>query len=184
MKRMKELFTASDVARFCQVDLKTIHNWADRGEIRHFRTPGRHLRFQRSDVLDFLRRFGYPIPPGLVTGAPRLVVIEKETDTRQRIVESLGRIFRVVAFACPFEALIEVGAEPPDAVVIGGLSSELDTSSIVRALSESKSTHGTRAFRLGESSFLNDAPAEAIALPESDFERQARILTDVLGMDR
>ena len=40
-----ELFTASDVARFCQVDLKTIHNWADKGEIRHFRTPGRHLRF-------------------------------------------------------------------------------------------------------------------------------------------
>ena len=40
----KELFTASEVAKFCQVDLKTIHNWADRGEIRHFRTPGRHLR--------------------------------------------------------------------------------------------------------------------------------------------
>ncbi|HEX2675074.1 MAG TPA: helix-turn-helix domain-containing protein, partial [Polyangiales bacterium] len=57
----KELFTASEVARFCQVDLKTIHNWADRGEIRHFRTPGRHLRFRRVDVLDFLRKYGYPV---------------------------------------------------------------------------------------------------------------------------
>jgi len=44
-QQAKELFTASEVARFCQVDLKTIHNWSDRGEIRHFRTPGRHLRF-------------------------------------------------------------------------------------------------------------------------------------------
>ena len=42
-EQQPELFTASDVARFCQVDLKTIHNWSEKGEIRHFRTPGRHL---------------------------------------------------------------------------------------------------------------------------------------------
>jgi excisionase family DNA binding protein len=67
-----ELFTASDVARFCQVDLKTIHNWADKGEIRHFRTPGRHLRFRRLDVLDFLRKYGYPIPDVLRMGKPKV----------------------------------------------------------------------------------------------------------------
>ena len=46
-----ELFTASELARFCHVDLKTIHNWVEKGEIRHFRTPGRHLRFRRPDVI-------------------------------------------------------------------------------------------------------------------------------------
>ena len=46
-RKPKDLFTASQIARFCQVDLKTIHNWADRGQIQHFRTPGRHLRFRR-----------------------------------------------------------------------------------------------------------------------------------------
>ena len=59
-RKSKDLFTASQIARFCQVDLKTIHNWADRGQIRHFRTPGRHLRFRRPHVLDFLRKYGYP----------------------------------------------------------------------------------------------------------------------------
>jgi hypothetical protein len=38
-----DLFTAPEVARFCKVDLKTIHNWVDRQQIEHFRTPGRHL---------------------------------------------------------------------------------------------------------------------------------------------
>src|SRR5258708_41250 len=71
-----ELFTGSDVARFCQVDLKTIHNWSDKGEIRHFRTPGRHLRFRRVDVLDFLRKYGYPIPDVLRTGKPKVVVVD------------------------------------------------------------------------------------------------------------
>ena len=73
-----ELFTASDVARFCQVDLKTIHNWADKGEIRHFRTPGRHLRFRRLDVLDFLRKYGYPIPEILRMGKPKVVVVDDD----------------------------------------------------------------------------------------------------------
>ena len=51
--------TASQLAALCQVDLKTIHNWADRGKIEHFRTPGRHLRFHQSDVDAFLVKHGY-----------------------------------------------------------------------------------------------------------------------------
>src|SRR5882757_8137614 len=66
--RGAELFTASQLARFCQVDLKTIHNWADKGEVRHFRTPGRHLRFRRADVIEFLRKYGYPVPDSLRSG--------------------------------------------------------------------------------------------------------------------
>lgn len=60
------LFTAAQLAGFCQVDLKTIHNWVDRGKIAHFRTPGRHLRFRRADVLQFLQTTGYPIPEEIV----------------------------------------------------------------------------------------------------------------------
>jgi excisionase family DNA binding protein len=48
--------TARDVAECCGVELKTVHNWVERGLLRHFRTPGRHLRFQRGQVEDFLAR--------------------------------------------------------------------------------------------------------------------------------
>ena len=70
----RQLLTAADVARCCRVDIKTIHNWAARGELTHFRTPGRHLRFQRADVLDFLRRYGYPVPDWLVSGPPSVAL--------------------------------------------------------------------------------------------------------------
>jgi len=66
----KKLFTATDVAKLCEVDLKTIHNWADKGDIPHFRTPGRHLRFGRADVAVFLRKHGYPMPTELVALLP------------------------------------------------------------------------------------------------------------------
>lgn len=56
------LFKGTDLAGFCGCDLKTIHNWADKGKIEHFRTPGRHLRFKPEDVKTFLEKYGYPIP--------------------------------------------------------------------------------------------------------------------------
>src|SRR3984885_626653 len=108
-----ELFTASDVARFCQVDLKTIHNWADKGEIRHFRTPGRHLRFRRVDVLDFLRKYGYPIPELLRTGKPKIVVVDPDPATLATIRRALAKQFELTTFQDPFDALVAVGSLQP-----------------------------------------------------------------------
>src|ERR1700729_187740 len=105
-----ELFTASDVARFCQVDLKTIHNWADKGEIRHFRTPGRHLRFRRLDVLDFLRKYGYPIPEALWTGKPKVVVVDDDPAVLAAVRRSLAQKFDLVTFQDAFDALVAVGS--------------------------------------------------------------------------
>jgi len=61
-KAVDELFTAPEVAEILNVDLKTIHNWVNRGSIKAFRTPGRHLRIRRGDVLRFMKEFGYPVP--------------------------------------------------------------------------------------------------------------------------
>lgn len=112
-----ELFTASDVARFCQVDLKTIHNWADKGEIRHFRTPGRHLRFRRLDVLDFLRKYGYPIPEVLRLGKPKVVAVDDDPQVLALLRKALSKRFELTTFQDPFDALVAVGSIQPDAMV-------------------------------------------------------------------
>jgi hypothetical protein len=62
----KELYTASELARMCEVDLKTIHNWSDRGLVDFFRTPGGHLRFKRVDVIGFLEQYHFPVPPAIL----------------------------------------------------------------------------------------------------------------------
>lgn len=113
-----ELFTASDVARFCQVDLKTIHNWADKGEIRHFRTPGRHLRFRRLDVLDFLRKYGYPIPEVLRMGKPKVIAVDSDPAVLAALRRALSRRFELTTFQDPFDALVAVGSIQPDALVL------------------------------------------------------------------
>ncbi len=57
-----KLYTAPEFASMCQVDLKTVHNWVQRGQIvKYFRTPGRHLRFIGKDVIEFLETWGFPL---------------------------------------------------------------------------------------------------------------------------
>lgn len=124
MKERASLFTASDLAKFCEVDLKTIHNWADKGKIKHFRTPGRHLRFRRLDVLDFLRKWGYSVPavvsqlnaPGS-HGKSVIVLIEHDVTKHAAFVAALKDVFDIHTFVDVNVALIAMGEAPPDALV-------------------------------------------------------------------
>ncbi len=63
-------FGASDLAGFCGVDIKTIHNWCNKGRLPHFRTPGRHLRFQPAAVKAFLEGQGFEVPATVLEAQP------------------------------------------------------------------------------------------------------------------
>jgi excisionase family DNA binding protein len=143
-QQQPELFTASDVARFCQVDLKTIHNWADKGEIRHFRTPGRHLRFRRLDVLDFLRKYGYPIPEVLRMGKPKVVVIDDDPAVLAALRKTLAKKFDLTTFQDPLDALVAVGSLQPDALILDVKMPGLDG---LRALERLRSIDATAHIR-------------------------------------
>ena len=59
---------ARDVAELYSCDLKSVHNWVDRGDIPAeaiFRTPGRHLRFRPDLLRDWAINRGFltPAPP-------------------------------------------------------------------------------------------------------------------------
>ncbi len=113
-----DLFTAPQVARICSTDLKTIHNWVNRGEIKSFRTPGRHLRFRRQDILDFLARFGYPIPDGFAPTKQRVVLVEDKDSSLKSIKRLLAREFEVEAFSDHMDALLAIGQRQPNLVLV------------------------------------------------------------------
>lgn len=106
----KKLFTASDLATMCEVDLKTIHNWVDRGRISHFRTPGRHLRFRAADVVDFLRTWGYDVPRALRAETTRVVLVIGPAE----IVTLAGKVLGIsAAQAIPPPSPSGIALSPP-----------------------------------------------------------------------
>jgi excisionase family DNA binding protein len=182
-----ELFTASDVARFCQVDLKTIHNWADKGEIRHFRTPGRHLRFRRLDVLDFLRKYGYPIPEVLRLGKPKVVIIDEDPASLAALRKALAKKFDLTTFQDPLDALVAVGALQPDALVLDVKMPGLDG---VRALERLRSIDATAHIRCIVFSEHEEVKKSATEAGAYDFIKKGELadlrdsLERLMGLER
>ncbi len=118
IERDMKLLTASDVAQLCEVDLKTIHNWVERGCIPHFRTPGRHLRFQATDVAKFLRDWGYAIPRRFYREIAHTIVVVGGKEAAAHVARAAGPTTSVHTVDDLYAALLHIGAEPTSAVVI------------------------------------------------------------------
>src|SRR5882672_8259602 len=110
----EKLLTASDLAALCEVDLKTIHNWVDRGRIPHFRTPGRHLRFRAADVADFLKAWGYSVPRELARLSSKSMLVIGSKETMAHVTRALGEAVSVRHAKHPYDALIFAGSDPTD----------------------------------------------------------------------
>lgn len=112
------VFEASEVADFCETDVATIYTWVKKGEISYFKTPGGRLRFKREAVLDFLRRYHFPIPPELSAARPRVIAVDDDASWRSQVKRALSRSFDVASFGDPYDALLAIGDQKPDAVVM------------------------------------------------------------------
>lgn len=134
--RGEKLLTASDLATLCEVDLKTIHNWVDRGRIAHFRTPGRHLRFRAADVAEFLRAWGYSVPRELARASARTGLIVGSKEMVSHVTRTLGDTMPLKDVKHPYDALILAGSDPPDVflVDIKTISADVDVDRWLEAL--------------------------------------------------
>jgi excisionase family DNA binding protein len=142
--------TSGDISRLLGVDLKTVHNWANQGGLRGYRTSGGHRRFHRAELVRFLRRFGLPPCGPLMDPPARVVVATRATDGALR-----ARGSRPVEWeTCPtiFDAALIVGSGEFDAVAVDlGSASEQTSVEFVTALRRRECTRGIGIIGIGGS---------------------------------
>lgn len=126
------------------MDLKTIHNWVDRDQIKHFRTPGRHLRFKRSDIYDFLKKFDYPVPAELMPRKTAIFVLADEPSVSQAVSKQMGAAEAVKVFDDVLELMMNVGETAPEALVIDAEALDVELSRVHRVLVGSQKTRGCK----------------------------------------
>lgn len=168
--------TAGDVSRALGVDLKTVHNWVQRGHLRGARTKGRHLRFLRTEVVRFLRRRGRPIPEGIALRSPRVVAAGTEApmaghaDVQRR--EGL------------FDALLEFGNSEYDVLVVGlSCLDEQHARELPEALQRQAATQGIAVVGVGGSPEVAQAflagGADMVSTSTEDLEMALAVVTGV-----
>jgi excisionase family DNA binding protein len=108
--------TSGDLARMLHVDLKTIHNWVNQGHITGRRTKGRHLRFNRTEAVRFMRAYGYPIPTEVGAPPPR-VVLDLAPRSRSSLRKSLQRGIDLTVCEGLYAAALAVASGDQEVVV-------------------------------------------------------------------
>jgi excisionase family DNA binding protein len=149
------LLSATQVARYCGVDLKTIHNWVNKGKIPCRRTEGRHLRFRPLDVVDFLRAYEIGLPDSLRQARLQAVLVDPDTQSLAAARRALSRRFDIVVCGHVVDALLAVAALLPDVLVAGDVS-PLDVATIAARLRQNESTRHVRVVPLGEPQRLRE----------------------------
>lgn len=59
------MLTTFEVARHCGVHHTTAIAWVRKGKLKAYRTPGGHRRIAARDLVEFMGRFGMPVPAEL-----------------------------------------------------------------------------------------------------------------------
>lgn len=54
--------TAGKIANYCSVSHQAVLRWVRSNKLKTYRTPGKHIRIEVKDFLDFLKKYGMPVP--------------------------------------------------------------------------------------------------------------------------
>jgi excisionase family DNA binding protein len=134
--RPEKPLTTFQVARLCGVFHTTVINWVNKGKLKAHHTPGGHRRIELDDLITFLRQHGSPVPPELTNFTRRIVLVEEDASAQKAVLRALKGLpdSEVKAYSSPVEALIEIGKEPPDLVVMSGNAAQVDPAAMCRAV--------------------------------------------------
>jgi len=140
-------FTTFEVAKICRVFHTTVINWVNKNKLKAHHTPGGHRRIQLDDLLEFMRRFEMPIPEDLVNRRKNILVVDDDPAVGRMLMSSLGVLPGVEVHSCAggLEALINIGKEAPDLLVLDVRMPQVNGLEVCRVL---KAGEHTRAIKI------------------------------------
>lgn len=120
IKNCPKVFSTFEAGRVCGVVHTTVINWVNRGLLKAHTTPGGHRRIALPDLVDFMRRFEMPIPDDLAGRARRILIAEDDPVVQRMLRRALAGLEGVEVEACAsgLEALMRIGKEAPDLLVL------------------------------------------------------------------
>ena len=119
---MEEILTVFQACKYCNVSPKSIINWIESGHIKAFKTVGGHRRIKKTDLEDFMKKQGIPIPAEELKDERKKILI---VDDDPIIVETLVQAFEedeynyeVISAGDGFEAGLQVNHFKPHLMIL------------------------------------------------------------------
>lgn len=133
----EKTYTTFQAAAFFGVKPTTVIKWAQQNKIKAYATLGGHRRFQESDLLEFMKKYQMPIPEELGGRSKTVIIVEDDPPVGrllQRFFERADKQLKVLWFDNGTEALISIGKNLPDLVVLDVVMPGIDGQGVLTLL--------------------------------------------------
>ncbi len=139
----EKLYTSGKAAELLQADATSVVKWVNDGLLVSYLTPGGHRRIRASDLVAFMRAHGMWIPPELCATRVKVLLVDDEP----RVLGAMKRAMKAHEGAIEFltagsgmEALVMLGSEKPDVLVLDIAMPDMDGLEVLRRLKERPET--------------------------------------------
>ena len=141
----EKTYTTHDIAEFCDVYPSSVGHWINGGKLRAHQTAGGHHRVTREDLIDFLHRLKIRLPDELVARR-RILVVDDDAEVAKVISRAFSRHSEYELETCGdgINALIRIGQQPPDLVILDIVIPKMDGIQVCRVLKSQPQTSGIK----------------------------------------
>jgi excisionase family DNA binding protein len=134
------LIRPSELARFWELNPRTLHIWIREGRLLAIRSPGNHFRLRAADVLAFCEREGLPVPPFVSPPPRRVILASAPPPLRRAVARALETGVAIEAHADPYAAIVAAAAEPTAILALSARPPHFDVLAAVRAFKRTPAT--------------------------------------------
>ncbi|MCA9523039.1 MAG: response regulator [Myxococcales bacterium] len=185
------VLSSHQVCRILQASPSAVINWIDQGMLNGFRTPGGHRRVKVADLRDFLKNHNMPVPPvlrGKPSRRPRVFIIDDE----QKVINAIKRGMKmsraevdVDGATDGVEALVSIGMNPPDLILLDIYMDGLDGFEVCKRLRKIEQLQEVRIVAVSGSPSENDRRKILKYGAEEYWEKPVDVgrITHFLGVD-
>jgi hypothetical protein len=134
------LIKPSELARFWELNPRTLHIWIREGRLLAIRSPGNHFRLRVADVLAFCEREDLPVPPFVSPPVRRVVLTGAPAPLRRALARTLKQAAVIEAHADPYAALVTAAAAPTAILALSAREPHFDVLAAIRAFKRTAAT--------------------------------------------
>ena len=135
----KKEFSTFEVGKICNVAHTTVINWIEGKELVGHSTPGGHRRVYYNDFIAFLKKYHMRVPPELLETEkkPGVLIVDDDAEILvmlSRAFKEHAPEFKVRTTQNGMEALMVVGREPPDVIILDIVMPNMDGLAVCKTL--------------------------------------------------
>lgn len=144
---MKNVLTTGEVARICNVTIRTVIKWFDSGELKGFRIPNsRDRRIPRENLIEFMKKHGIPLNQMDVDNRKRILIADDEEGilfVLKRFFEEVG-IFDLETASSGLETGMKLTSFRPHLLILDHLLGDTTSREVVRNVKNDPNLNGLK----------------------------------------